>query len=62
MSQAKENKEVYQPKVFSNGDILKQQLARSRYLLFKHPSKWTVNLKERADLLFKSLSSAKTSL
>jgi len=30
MGQAKENKEVYQPKVFSNGDTLKQLLARSR--------------------------------
>jgi len=27
-------------------------LARSRYLLFKHPSKWTASQKERAELLF----------
>ncbi len=31
-------KEAYEPEVFSNGDTLKQLLARSRYLLFKHPS------------------------
>jgi len=49
---AKNNKQNYQPEVFSNGDTLKQLLARSRYLLFKHPSKWTLSQKQRADLLF----------
>ena len=49
---AKKNKQSYQPEVFVNGDTLKQLLARSRYLLFKHPSKWTASQKERADLLF----------
>lgn len=49
---ARKNKQSYQPEVFSNGDTLKQLLARSRYLLFKHPSKWTLSQKQRADLLF----------
>ena len=49
---AKKNKQSYQPEVFPNGDTLKQLLARSRYLLFKHPSKWTTAQKQRADLLF----------
>jgi len=49
---AKKNKQSYQPEVFNNGDTLKQLLARSRYLLFKHPSKWTPSQKQRADLLF----------
>ena len=49
---AKNNNQNYQPEVFSNGDTLKQLLARSRYLLFKHPSKWTLSQKQRADLLF----------
>lgn len=49
---AKKDKQSYQPEVFSNGDTLKQLLARSRYLLFKHPSKWTLSQKQRADLLF----------
>lgn len=31
---------------------LKQLLARSRYLLFKHPTKWTESQKHRAALLF----------
>ena len=52
IEQARKNKQAYQPEVFSNGDTLKQLLARSRYLLFKHPSKWTTSQKERADLLF----------
>ena len=49
---AKEKKEAFHPEVFSNGDTLKQLLARSRYLLFKHQSKWTASQKERADILF----------
>jgi transposase len=49
---ARKNKQSYQPEVFANGDTLKQLLARSRYLLFKHPSKWTPSQKERADLVF----------
>ena len=49
---AKANKKPYQPEVFSNGDTLKQLLARGRYLLFKHSSNWTLSQKQRADLLF----------
>jgi len=52
IEQARNNKQPYQPEVLSNGDTLKQLLARSRYLLFKHESKWTASQKERADLLF----------
>lgn len=52
IEQARKNKQTYQPEVFSNGDTLKQLLARSRYLLFKHESKWTASQKERANLLF----------
>lgn len=49
---AKKNNISYQPEVLSNGDTLKQLLARSRYLLFKHYSKWTAVQKKRAELLF----------
>lgn len=49
---ARKSKQAYQPEVFNNGDTLKQLLARSRYLLFKHQSKWTGSQKERAELLF----------
>jgi transposase len=42
----------YTPKLLSNGDTLKQLLARSRYLLYKSSSKWTKNQSQRANLLF----------
>lgn len=43
----------YEPKRFSNGETRKELLARSRFLLFRMPSKWTDNQKERAAILFK---------
>ena len=52
IEEARRHKQTYQPEIFSNGDTLKQLLARSRYLLFKHQSKWTGSQKERAELLF----------
>jgi transposase len=52
IKQAKRNKTVFRGEVLSNGDTLKQLLARSRYLLFKHHSKWTQVQKNRAELLF----------
>lgn len=42
----------YEPEVLSNGDTIKQLLARSRHLLLKHPSRWTESQKHRAELLF----------
>ncbi len=36
----------------TNGDTLKQLLARSRYFLYKNKSKWSQNQIERANLLF----------
>ena len=38
--------------MLSNGDTLKQVLARSRYLLYKNKSKWSENQIERASILF----------
>ena len=38
--------------LLANGDTLKQLLARSRYLLFKHHSKWTSTQQQRAEILF----------
>ena len=47
------NKSIkHSPKVLSNGDTLKQLLARSRYLLYKSSSKWTDNQVQRAAILF----------
>ena len=42
----------YEPTRLSNGDTIKELLARSRYLLFKSADKWTPRQKERAHLLF----------
>ena len=38
---AKLDSKKYKAPVFENGDTCKQLLARSRYLLFKSPEKWT---------------------
>ena len=53
MHLAKTKGEKYRANVFENGDSLKQLLARSRYLLFKKESLWTVSQKQRADILFR---------
>jgi len=45
-------KQRYEAELLGNGDTLKQLLARSRYLLFRHPVKWSASQQERADLLF----------
>lgn len=42
----------YQAEILANGDTLKQLLARSRYLLFKHSDKWTASQVQRSRLLF----------
>ena len=49
---ARKNNKYYTPKIFSNGDTLKQLLARSRYLLFKNRNKWTQKQQIRAQILF----------
>jgi transposase len=52
VKKAREKGLKYQPVLFSNGDTRKQLLARSRYLLYKSPEKWTANQKSRAHILF----------
>jgi transposase len=47
---AKNNRKAYNEKLLSNGDSLKQLLARSRYLLFKSPDKWTAKQKVRSKI------------
>lgn len=49
---ARWEKTEYVPQRFDNGDSKKQLLARSRYLLFKSPEKWSVTQKQRARILF----------
>ena len=52
MALAKETGKHFKPHILDNGDTPKQLLARSRYLLFKAPNKWTAKQKFRAELLF----------
>jgi transposase len=52
IKQAKEKGEKYYPTVLSNGDTLKELLARSRYLLYKSEEDWTINQAKRATILF----------
>jgi transposase len=50
--EARYNQVNYDPVILSNGDTIKQLLARSRYLLFKSTDKWTYKQRERATILF----------
>lgn len=52
MGMAKNKCIKFIPEIFENGDTLKQLLARSRYVLFKHHSKWSEKQKQRAEILF----------
>lgn len=52
MDQARINKKAYMPEILSNGETLKQLLARSRYLLYKSEHNWTIEQKLRADIVF----------
>lgn len=49
---AKQIDKAFKPEVLENGDTLKQALARSRYLLFKSPEKWTPTQRHRSEILF----------
>jgi len=49
---AKQTGQKYIPHILKNGDTLKQLLARSRYLLFKSPEKWTPTQRHRSEILF----------
>lgn len=53
IKQCKINDKEYKPVILPNGDTAKQLLARSRYLLYKSPEKWTPSQKERGEILFK---------
>jgi transposase len=57
IKKAKISKKKYFPLVLSNGDTLKELLARSRYLLYISKCDWTVNQTKRGTLLFKKYPS-----
>ena len=52
IEQAKATNTTYETEILSNGDTVKQLLARSRYALYKKPNTWTDSQKERAELVF----------
>ena len=43
---------TYVPFRYANGDTRKQLLARAKYILTKHASKWTESQRWRADIIF----------
>lgn len=59
IEQAKAEQTNYQPEVLSNGDTVKQLLARSRYVLYKKAKDWTENQKQRVELLFERYADLK---
>ena len=52
IEESKKNKLNYEPNLLSNGETLKQLLARSRYLLYKSHEDWTLEQTQRASILF----------
>ena len=52
IAQARKLGKTYDSELLPNGDSMKQLLARSRHLLFKHSSRWSESQKQRAELLF----------
>lgn len=57
---ARANDEKYEPELLANGDTRRELLARSRYLLFKSPDKWSESQKTRAEILFSEYPDIKT--
>jgi len=58
--EAKQQNKAYHPEELPNGDTPKQLLARSRYLLFKSSSQWTLSQARRAEILFDKYPLLKT--
>jgi transposase len=52
IDKARKTKHAYAPEILSNGETLKQMLARSRYLLYKSEHNWTLEQATRASILF----------
>ncbi len=59
VKQAKDKGVKYRPEVLSNGDTVKELLARSRHLLYRTPEEWTANQAKRAAILFEKFPAIK---
>jgi transposase len=60
IKQAKDANQKYTSPILSNGDTLRELLARSRYLLYKLETDWTINQAKRAKVLFEKYPLLKT--
>ncbi|WP_442792396.1 ISAon1 family transposase, partial [Prevotella sp. BV3P1] len=54
MKEAKAKNETFKPFRYSNGDTRKQLLARAKFILTKHKSKWTESQRLRAEIIFEN--------
>lgn len=52
IEKAKQTQTEFKAEILSNGDSVKQLLARSRYVLYKKEADWTISQQQRAQLLF----------
>ncbi len=52
IKEAKQKGEKYLPKIYENGDTIKELLARSKYLFYKFKTDWTNSQTKRAKILF----------
>ena len=52
IEKARKTNKSYAPTILSNGETLKQMLARSRYVLYKAEKNWTHEQATRANILF----------
>lgn len=52
IEESRQNKKTYKPEILTNGETLKQLLARSRHLLYKAEQNWTFEQQNRANILF----------
>jgi len=53
IEKSRKKNSIYRPLILSNGDTIKQLLARSRFLLFKPETRWTNTQLKRSKILFK---------
>ena len=59
MKEAKAKNETYKPFRYSNGDTRKQLLARAKFILTKHKSKWTESQRLRGEIIFENYTELK---
>lgn len=56
----RQQKIPYRPKIEANGETLRQIMARSKHIMTRNISKWSVRQRERAEILFDRYPQLKT--